>query len=122
MKYNYYPIVDQESGKEIGIVCVGAYGGKTVRGVSKCNPADEFDYEKGKALATARCEEKIWSKRIINMGKKLMRLDDEINRLERYRDDEEEYYNYLTNSFKFIMLCYSFLEYIRNKTKIFMPS
>ena len=34
-----------------------------MRGVAKCNPADEFDLAKGKALAEARCNAKVAEKR-----------------------------------------------------------
>lgn len=45
------------------IVAVSTYAGKTVRGVAKCDPRDEFDIEKGKALAAARCAERVAAKR-----------------------------------------------------------
>lgn len=93
MKYNYYSIFDKETGKEIGVVCTATYAGKTVRGISKCNPVDVFDYEKGKDLATARCYERIMYKRALAMERKLQHLDEEIARLEKYRKSEEEYYD-----------------------------
>lgn len=45
------------------IVAVSTYAGKSVRGVAKCDPRDEFDMEKGKALAAARCAERVATKR-----------------------------------------------------------
>lgn len=45
------------------VVAVSSYAGKTVKGVAKCHPNDEWDWEKGKALAIARCNEKIALKR-----------------------------------------------------------
>jgi hypothetical protein len=45
------------------IVAVSTYAGKTVRGVAKCDPRDKFDIEKGKALAAARCAERVATKR-----------------------------------------------------------
>jgi hypothetical protein len=45
------------------VIAVSSFAGQTVRGVAKCNPADEFDAEKGAALAAARCGLKIAQKR-----------------------------------------------------------
>ena len=55
-KYRFY----EGNGK---VVAVSTYAGKTVRGVAKCDPRDEFDVEKGKALAAARCAERVAVKR-----------------------------------------------------------
>jgi len=38
--------------------------GKPVRGVAKCAPNDEFDINKGKELAAARCNLKVAQKRV----------------------------------------------------------
>ena len=46
------------------VIAVSSFAGQTVRGVAKCNPADEFDVEKGAALAAARCGLKIAEKRV----------------------------------------------------------
>ena len=46
------------------VIAVSSFAGKTVRGVAKCNPADNFDSEKGVALATVRCGVKIAEKRV----------------------------------------------------------
>lgn len=46
------------------VIAVSSFAGQTVRGVAKCNPADNFDSEKGTALATARCGVKIAEKRV----------------------------------------------------------
>ena len=45
------------------IVAVSSYAGKSVRGVAKCDPRDDFDENSGKALAEARCALKIAEKR-----------------------------------------------------------
>ena len=36
------------------IVAVTSYQGKTIRAVAKCDPDDEYSYDFGKDLATAR--------------------------------------------------------------------
>lgn len=46
------------------VIAVSSFAGQTVRGVAKCNPADNFDSEKGTALAAARCGVKIAEKRV----------------------------------------------------------
>lgn len=46
------------------VIAVSSFAGQIVRGVAKCNPADEFDPEKGAALAAARCGVKIAEKRV----------------------------------------------------------
>lgn len=46
------------------VIAVSSFAGQTVRGVAKCNPADEFDSEKGACLAAARCGVKIAEKRV----------------------------------------------------------
>lgn len=61
--YKYY------FGKNI-VVAVSSFAGKTVRGVAKCGPNDEFDVEKGKELARARCARKIAEKRFKRAMKK----------------------------------------------------
>ena len=45
------------------VIALSHYAGRTVRGVAKCSPEDEFDVEFGKKLAAARCDLKIAMKR-----------------------------------------------------------
>ena len=45
------------------VIAVSTYAKKTVRGVAKCSSADDFDEEKGKKLAAARCNLKVSQKR-----------------------------------------------------------
>ena len=58
-QYRYY-------GSDKTVVAISTYAGKTVRGVAKCDPADEFSIETGKKLASARCNVKISAKRVKN--------------------------------------------------------
>ena len=46
------------------------YAGKTVKGVAKRNPEDEFDLEAGKKLSRARCEYKLRKKQLKNKIKR----------------------------------------------------
>lgn len=41
------------------VIAISTYACKTVKGVAKCDPVDNFDLEKGKKLAAARCNEKV---------------------------------------------------------------
>lgn len=45
------------------VIALSTFAGKTVRGVAICSENDEFDLEKGKELARARCNAKIAHKR-----------------------------------------------------------
>ena len=53
-KYKY--IVDVDTKK---VICLSSYGGKTVRGIAKCNDTDTFDETVCKQLAKLRCDAKI---------------------------------------------------------------
>lgn len=46
------------------VYCMTFYAGKTVKGVAKRDPEDEFDLEIGKKLARARCEYKLRQKQL----------------------------------------------------------
>ena len=45
------------------VIAISSYAGKTVKGIAKCHPNDEFNEEIGKNLAAARCNRKIAEKR-----------------------------------------------------------
>ena len=49
--------------KDNKVIAVSTYAGKTVKGVSKCDPRDSFDQTFGEDLAIARCSHKIAKKR-----------------------------------------------------------
>lgn len=61
-KYRFY-----QNGNKV--IAVSTYGGKTVRGVAICHPDDTFNFELGKRLAAARCNEKIAIKRYARANK-----------------------------------------------------
>lgn len=52
------------------VIAVSTYAGKIIRGIAKCDPRDEFDLEKGKELAAARCGVKVATKRLKNADRK----------------------------------------------------
>lgn len=57
-KYKFYT----DNNKEV--IVVSTYARKNVRGVARCNPQDDFNYEIGKQIAKARCDLKIAEKRV----------------------------------------------------------
>lgn len=56
-KYRFYTSKNK-------VIAVSSYAGRRVRGVAVCAPGDEFDIEKGKQLAAARCGLKIAERRV----------------------------------------------------------
>ena len=52
------------------VYCMTFYAGKTVKGVAKRDPEDEFDLEAGKKLARARCNYKLRKKQLKNKIKR----------------------------------------------------
>ena len=40
------------------VVCTTFYKGRTIRGIAKCDPEDDFNLEVGKKLAYLRCRQK----------------------------------------------------------------
>ena len=62
-KYKYYTAGNK-------IIAVSTYAGKTVKGIAKCDPKDEFDLDGGKRLAAARCQRKVSAKRLKRAQKK----------------------------------------------------
>lgn len=52
------------------VIALSTYAGRTVRGIAKCHPNDNFDEEYGKKLAAARCNAKIAEKRYVRAHKK----------------------------------------------------
>ena len=52
------------------VYCMTYYAGKTIKGIAKRDPEDEFDLEVGKKLARARCEYKLRKKQLKNKIKR----------------------------------------------------
>lgn len=53
------------------VICVSSYAGRKVRGVAICDENDEYDLEKGKALAQARVDLEIARRRLKRANQKL---------------------------------------------------
>ena len=60
-KYKYFTYYDKNGKKTVS--AVSTYAGKTVKGYAKCDPRDTYDFEAGKRLAAARCNQKVAQKR-----------------------------------------------------------
>ena len=45
------------------VIAISTYAGKIVKGVAKCSSEDEYDIQKGRELAAARCNAKVALKR-----------------------------------------------------------
>lgn len=69
-KYKFY-VGKRADGTPYKVIAVSSFAGQPVRGVAVCNPRDEFDLEKGKALAAARCNFKVAQKRYRRAMEKL---------------------------------------------------
>ena len=86
-KYKFY-----NDGKN-KIVAVSTYAGKTVRGVAKCDPRDNFDMTKGEDLAMARCAEKIAAKRMRRAQNELAKAEHAATLAKRRVDKMKNYLN-----------------------------
>ena len=86
-KYKYY--VDSNN----SIYAVSSYAGKTVRGVSKCDPKDEFNMDKGKELAAARCQAKVSTLRLKRATKKLNEAEKALEKSQAHYDNMVKYFN-----------------------------
>lgn len=92
-KYRYYT-----NGTKV--IAVSTYAGKTVRGVAKCAPEDEFNAELGKQIAAARCAARIAEKRYDRAGQKydeaveaVRRAQAHLEKMSNYFDDAQDEMN-----------------------------
>ena len=93
-KYKFY-----NDGKN-KIVAVSTYAGRTVRGIAKCDPRDNFDVTKGEDLAMARCAEKIAAKRMRRAQKELAKAERAAEIAKRRVDKMKNYLNDSANAWK----------------------
>lgn len=73
------------------IIVLTHYAGKTVRGIAKCNPVDEFDEARGEELAKARCDYEVAKKRVKNATMKSNRAQEELWKASTYADKMKDY-------------------------------
>lgn len=74
------------------VVALSSYAGKPVKGVAKCNPDDQFDLDDGKALAAARCNEKVAKLRYERARKQYIALGEALETLEQKMKDAFDYF------------------------------
>ena len=86
-RYKFY--VNQEKNK---VYAVSTYCGKRVSGSAICAAEDEFDLEKGKRLAAARCNLKVAEKR-------MRRAETKVQLAEKAMDEIKLLYRKATNYF-----------------------
>ena len=85
-KYRFY----QSDNK---VIAVSTYAGLPVRGVAKCDPEDEFSLESGKALAAARCNEKIAEKRCKRAMRKFFEAQKALIEAQKYFERMSKYFD-----------------------------
>lgn len=100
--YKFYQYNRQRSdgSTNVRIVAVSSFAGKSVKGYADLHPHDEFDVEYGKALAAARCAEKIAAKRCKRAYNKVDEATAQVNaamahlqKMMQYEADAEAAYN-----------------------------
>ena len=94
-KYECFGYDEKNPDGSIRCHCVKAistYAGKTVAGYAKCHPDDQWDWEKGKTLAIARCAAKIAKKRAARAAMKLAEAQDILDDAMCYLNDMGEYF------------------------------
>lgn len=84
-KYHFYTTGNK-------VIAVSTYAGRTVRGIAKCSDKDEFNLEKGKQLAAARCGLKIAEKRLKRADGKLIEAKEDEEKAKKYTKDMYSYY------------------------------
>ena len=100
--YKFYQYNRQraDGSTNVRIVAVSSFAGKPVKGYADLHPHDEFDVEYGKALAAARCAEKIAAKRCKRAYNKVDEATAQFNaamnhlqKMMQYEADAEANYN-----------------------------
>ena len=99
-KFYQYSRQREDGTTNIRIVAVSSFAGKPVKGYADLHPKDEFDLEYGKALAAARCAEKIAAKRCKRAYNKVDEATAQFNaamnylqKMMQYEADAEANYN-----------------------------
>ena len=100
--YKFYQYNRQraDGSTNVRIVAISSFAGKPVKGYADLHPHDEFDVEYGKALAAARCAERIAAKRCKRAYNKVDEATAQVNaamahlqKMMQYEADAEAAYN-----------------------------
>lgn len=75
------------------VMALSTYAGKIVKGIAKCLPTDEYDFENGKLLAAARCDTKVCQKRLTRAQKKMHALANAVEETNRQYAMARAYYD-----------------------------
>lgn len=88
-----YKIIVHQNPNNLGteVIAVSSYAGHPVRGKAICAPDDEFDEEKGIALAKARCNAKIAEKRVKRALRKFAEAQQNCIEAKRYNEKMKNY-------------------------------
>ena len=84
-KYKFYITPDNKT------IAISTYAGKTVRGIAKMDPRDQFIPEFGKELAAARCALKVAKKRKARADKMVSKAYAEMNKAYRMVEKMKAY-------------------------------
>jgi hypothetical protein len=93
-KYNFvvYDKKNIDGTVSKNVVALSTYCGKVIKGIAKCSSGDEFDLEKGKKLAAARCDLKVCQKRAKRAKMKRIEALNQFSRAGDYYNKMENYY------------------------------
>ena len=80
------------------VYCITYYAGKTIRGIAKCDPEDNFNIEDGMLLAKARCDYKLAKKRVTVKGKRVNLAVEEFERANTHMENAIAYYKEATDA------------------------
>ena len=75
------------------VLAISTYAGKTVKGIAKCDPKDDFDPVTGEKIAAARCNLKVSKRRVSNAKRKLKDAIQKHYEAEQYLMKMTDYYN-----------------------------
>jgi hypothetical protein len=89
-KYKFYQFKNKNGGTTVS--AVSSYAGRAVKAYAKCRPEDNFDIEKGKELAAARCNLKVAEKRLNRASYKYMEASKAADEAIRYFEKMKQYY------------------------------
>lgn len=73
------------------VIAISTFAGKTVRGMAKCDPRDDFDIETGKEIAATRCAYKVAKRRVARAKKKNAEAIARFKQAANYRDKMRQY-------------------------------
>jgi hypothetical protein len=89
-KYTFVEHISKTGSKQI--TAISSYAGKTVKGVAKCDPSDEYVVGDGMTLAAARCNEKVAKKRVARAKACLEEAEAYLAKAQRLVNDMKDYY------------------------------